>query len=208
MVLYQHHFRQYRLTLLTFSCDLQSSHFNPVCNSNIRKRAHVTTHAGFQDRYILNHRVIILSRVLVIKTGVWINESVYWIFTSSNYKILHSQDYCNYSTCNVIHVFQFFFWPHCFSLGTRELNWSQFPFPYSHGTDYAQKTILFLRSADHMENQSPDNYLVCPLARWLLPTTSYKHSSYCCVTSSEKVFIVCCVATHVTFKSNVKYAVT
>jgi hypothetical protein len=154
---------------------------------------------NFKIDIILNYRVIILSRVLVIKTPVWINESVCWIFTSSNYKILHSQDYCNYSTCNVIHVFQFFFCPHCFSLGTPELNWSQFPFLYSHGTDHAQKTVLFLRSADHMENQSPDNYLVCPLVRWLLPT-SYKHSSYCCVTSSEKVFIACCVATHVTFK--------
>jgi hypothetical protein len=36
---------------------------------------------------------------------------------------------------------------------------------YHLGTNYAQKTVLLLRSADHTENKSRDNYLASPLAR-------------------------------------------
>jgi hypothetical protein len=49
-------------------------------------------------------KLLVLSRVSVAKTRVWIGESVYWIFPSRNYNnFLHSQDYYNYSACNVTH---------------------------------------------------------------------------------------------------------
>jgi hypothetical protein len=51
---------------------------------------------------LTNSATIILSRVSVTKTRVWIGESVYWIFTSRNYnQLLHSRGYCNCSTRNV-----------------------------------------------------------------------------------------------------------
>jgi hypothetical protein len=53
-------------------------------------------------------------------------------------------------------------------------NSSPFPFPYSlissrHGPR-TKNTVLLLRSADHTENNSHDNYLASQLARWLLPS--------------------------------------
>jgi hypothetical protein len=138
----------------------------------------------------------ILSRVSLTKTRVWIGESVYWMFTSRDYtRFLHSQDYCNHSTCDVTHwVFWFFFWPHCCSLGTSELKWSQFPFPYS---------LVSFRHGPRTENTDPpyccasqtthktSHVITISPVHWLADcclATSYKHSSYCCVTLSE-VFI-------------------
>jgi hypothetical protein len=41
---------------------------------------------------------------------------------------------------------------------------------YPLGTDNTENTVLLLRSADHTENKSRDNYLASALARWLLPS--------------------------------------
>jgi hypothetical protein len=51
-----------------------------------------------------------------------------------------------------------------------------------------ENTVQFFLKEDHRQNESRDSYLASPLARCCL-ATSYKHSSYCWVRLSEKMFI-------------------
>jgi hypothetical protein len=62
--------------------------------------------------------------------------------------------------------------------------------PYPLGTDHAQKTQFYCCVAQ--TTQKRNHVIIISPAHWLADcclATSYKHSSYCCVTLGEKVFI-------------------
>jgi hypothetical protein len=94
-------------------------------------------------------------------------------------------------TVTIAHVTShIFFWPHYCSLGTSELKSGQFPFPYSLGTDHVQKTQFYCCVAQITQKTS--HIITISPIHWHADSssaTSYKHSSYCCVTLSEKAFI-------------------
>jgi hypothetical protein len=127
-----------------------------------------------------------------LRTWVWIAESVYWIFTIiSSYTlkitetIAHVTSHTNSSNSSAGNT----------AVPLEIWNSSEYIFhsrvlSYPLGTDNAQKTVLLLRRADlHTENKSRDNCFASLLARQCCLATRYKHSPYCCVTLSEKVFI-------------------
>jgi hypothetical protein len=119
-----------------------------------------------------------LSRVSVIKTRIWIWESVYLIFTSRNYNyfytlkitmtIAHVTSHTKYSNYSSGHS--------AVSLELRnssEFNSHFCILTHPLGTDHTQKT-------SHVKIISPVHWRTdCCLS------TSYKHSSYCCVNLRE-----------------------
>jgi hypothetical protein len=126
--------------------------------------------------------MIILSRVSVTKTRVWIGESVYWMFTSRSYNyFLDSQDYCNFSICNVSRTLNLLILP--LELGnSSEINSHSRILSYPYGTAHSQKTQFHCcleqnaQITSHVINISPAHWLAA-----CCPATSYKHLCYCCV---------------------------
>jgi hypothetical protein len=83
------------------------------------------------------------------------------------------------------------FWPHWCSLGTSEFNSYSRILSYPLGTDHAQKIKFYCCAAQTTKKTS--HVITISPAHWLADcwvVTSYKYSSYCWVTLSEKMFVL------------------